>query len=159
VQHGQCGEVSLSTDDGEPRIDFIVGQTYRRNLRRSTRHWTRKTVLMCDELVRSVERFVYREARLLDRRRFHECLDCFTEDTHYSVPVRATTRSKGNARMKSATHCNIPSSHAAGWSTRRMFHGCREDLLRKVDGGWKIARRKVIYDTTVSPSKNLSIFF
>ena len=43
---------------------------------------------MCDELLRSVEKFLYREARLLDDRRFHEWLDCFTEDTHYWMPTR-----------------------------------------------------------------------
>jgi 3-phenylpropionate/cinnamic acid dioxygenase small subunit len=43
---------------------------------------------VCDELIRSVEQFLYREARLLDERRFHEWLDCFTEDTHYWMPTR-----------------------------------------------------------------------
>jgi 3-phenylpropionate/cinnamic acid dioxygenase small subunit len=37
--------------------------------------------------------------------------------------------------------------------------GKREDLLRRVDGGWKIARRKIILDQNVLLSKNLTFFF
>ena len=39
-----------------------------------------------------------------------------------------------------------------------FFIGGREDLLRVVDGEWKIARRKIIYDQTVSSAPNVSIF-
>ena len=35
----------------------------------------------------------------------------------------------------------------------------REDLLRRVDGGWKIARRRLILDQNVLLAKNVSIFF
>ena len=37
--------------------------------------------------------------------------------------------------------------------------GKREDVLRKVDGQWKIARRKVILDQNVLLAKNLTVFF
>ena len=37
--------------------------------------------------------------------------------------------------------------------------GKREDLLRKVDGQWKIAQRKVILDQNVLLAKNLTFFF
>ena len=37
--------------------------------------------------------------------------------------------------------------------------GKREDLLRKVGGGWTIARRKIILDQNVLLSKNLTFFF
>lgn len=36
--------------------------------------------------------------------------------------------------------------------------GRRTDLLRRVDGGWKIARREVMLDATVLP-RGISIFF
>jgi 3-phenylpropionate/cinnamic acid dioxygenase small subunit len=35
---------------------------------------------MREETIREVEQFLYREARLLDERRFHEWLELFTED-------------------------------------------------------------------------------
>jgi 3-phenylpropionate/cinnamic acid dioxygenase small subunit len=40
-----------------------------------------------------------------------------------------------------------------------FYVGCRQDVLRKVDGAWKIARRTVILDQTVLLAKNVSIFF
>ena len=40
-----------------------------------------------------------------------------------------------------------------------FFVGKREDTLRKIDGGWKIARRKIILDQNVLLAKNLTIFF
>ncbi len=40
-----------------------------------------------------------------------------------------------------------------------FFVGKREDALRKVDGQWKIARRKIILDQNVLLAKNITIFF
>jgi len=40
-----------------------------------------------------------------------------------------------------------------------LFAGYREDLLRPVDGGWKIARRTIVLDSNVILAKNLSVFF
>ncbi|HEV8613170.1 MAG TPA: 3-phenylpropionate/cinnamic acid dioxygenase subunit beta, partial [Gemmatimonadales bacterium] len=40
-----------------------------------------------------------------------------------------------------------------------FFIGKREDLLRRVDGQWKIARRKIILDQSVLLAKNVTIFF
>ena len=37
--------------------------------------------------------------------------------------------------------------------------GKREDLLRRADGGWLIARRKILLDQNVLLSKNLTFFF
>jgi ethylbenzene dioxygenase beta subunit len=40
-----------------------------------------------------------------------------------------------------------------------LFAGHREDVLRKIDGDWKIAWRKIVLAQSVVASKNLSIFF
>ena len=37
--------------------------------------------------------------------------------------------------------------------------GKREDLLRRVDDQWKIARRKIVLDQNVLLTKNLTFFF
>jgi 3-phenylpropionate/cinnamic acid dioxygenase small subunit len=37
--------------------------------------------------------------------------------------------------------------------------GKREDLLRRVNGDWKIARRKIVLDQNVLLAKNLTFFF
>jgi len=42
---------------------------------------------------------------------------------------------------------------------QQIFAGSREDVLRPVDGGWKIARRTILLDANVLLDKNLSIFF
>ena len=40
-----------------------------------------------------------------------------------------------------------------------FFVGKREDVLQKVDGQWKIARRKITLDQNVLLAKNLTLFF
>lgn len=40
-----------------------------------------------------------------------------------------------------------------------LLVGKREDLLRRGDGGWRIARRKIILDQSVLLAKNLTFFF
>ena len=47
-----------------------------------------------DAIEREVEKFYYKEARLLDEWKFHEWLDLFTEDVHYWMPVRTTRYTK-----------------------------------------------------------------
>ena len=37
--------------------------------------------------------------------------------------------------------------------------GKREDVLRRVNGGWRIARRKIVLDQSVLLAKNLTVFF
>jgi len=44
---------------------------------------------MDEVTIREVEQFLYREARLLDERRFHEWLDLFTEDVRYWMAARS----------------------------------------------------------------------
>jgi 3-phenylpropionate/cinnamic acid dioxygenase small subunit len=42
------------------------------------------------EVLREVEQFLYREARLLDERRFHAWLELLTDDVRYWMPGRST---------------------------------------------------------------------
>jgi 3-phenylpropionate/cinnamic acid dioxygenase small subunit len=44
---------------------------------------------MGGELIHEVEQFLYREARLLDERRFHEWLQLFTDDVRYWMVTRS----------------------------------------------------------------------
>jgi len=41
---------------------------------------------------------------------------------------------------------------------QQLLSGCREDVLRQVDGSWKVAKRTVILDANVLLDKNLSVF-
>lgn len=40
-----------------------------------------------------------------------------------------------------------------------IYAGTREDLLRREDGRWKIAKRTIVINANVLLSKNISIFF
>ncbi|HJR02885.1 MAG TPA: aromatic-ring-hydroxylating dioxygenase subunit beta [Methylomirabilota bacterium] len=40
----------------------------------------------------------------------------------------------------------------------QLLSGCREDVLRRVKGEWKIARRTIVLDANVLLDKNLSVF-
>jgi len=180
---------------------------------------------MPEDVRREVEQFLYREARLLDERRFHEWLELFTDDARYWMPVRTTRytrRSKavaiqdrdryedeelareGELAFLDETRKTLEMRVARldtgmAWAeeppsrTRRIignievergetesevkvysnfimyrnraeteqdfYVGRREDVLRTVDGNWKIARRKIILDQNVLLAKNLSNFF
>lgn len=46
------------------------------------------------ELQHAVEQFYYREAQLLDLRKYHEWLTLLTDDIHYWVPIRTTQSTK-----------------------------------------------------------------
>jgi 3-phenylpropionate/cinnamic acid dioxygenase small subunit len=41
---------------------------------------------------------------------------------------------------------------------RQLLSGCREDVLRNVNGTWKVARRTIVLDANVLLDKNLSVF-
>jgi 3-phenylpropionate/cinnamic acid dioxygenase small subunit len=49
-----------------------------------------------EDLVREVEQFLYREARLLDYRRFHEWLTLFTDDVRYRMTGRSNRYPKSS---------------------------------------------------------------
>ncbi len=40
-----------------------------------------------------------------------------------------------------------------------FYVGARQDVLRRVDGAWKIAHRKLVLDQNVLLAKNVSVFF
>jgi 3-phenylpropionate/cinnamic acid dioxygenase small subunit len=164
-------------------------------------------------LTHEVTEFLYKEADLLDQRRFDEWLELFTEDTHYWMPMRqniplgqehrentsdvdgiswfdegkTTLKSRveqiktglhwaeeplsrvchlvSNVRVlkKAATEINVGSRMLVYRNRLQdetdFFVGRREDLLRKVEGKWKIANRKIILDQNVMLAKNVTIFF
>jgi len=160
-----------------------------------------------------VQQFLYKEAWLLDDRRFEEWLDLFTDDVFYFMPERMNRlpgdsaeeltkvgdlalfeEDKDSLRMRVArlrtgmAWAEEPPSrtrHVVGnvmvepvegenevkarsafllYRSRLehdvdLFAGQREDILRRVDGEWKIARRNIVLDQAVLQAKNLSIFF
>jgi 3-phenylpropionate/cinnamic acid dioxygenase small subunit len=175
-------------------------------------------------VLREVEQFLYREARLLDERRFREWLELFTEDARYWMGARSnryprtskaisilspnryveddktredelsifdetketlsgrvarletgmawaedppsrTRHMISNIEVASDTgaeltiYSNFIVYRSRAESEQDFYVGARQDLLRRIDGGLKIARRKLTLDQNVLLAKNLSIFF
>src|SRR6202521_3260224 len=173
---------------------------------------------MREEVIREVERFLYREARLLDERRFHEWLALFTDDVHYWMGARANryprsskaisilspnryveddhtrpdelsildetketlagrvarletgmawaedppSRTRhvitnievtGEAGPELTVHSNFMVYRSRAETEQDFYVGARQDLLRRVDGAWKIAHRKLILDQNVLLAK------
>src|SRR3981189_2505874 len=169
-------------------------------------------------LQQEIEEFLYREADLLDERRYEDWLALVAEDVRYWMPMRRnvkfgeeereftragqdinwfdegketlTRRVKqiltgmhwaeepvsrishmvSNVRLLAA---NTPPAEPAEVAVRCRFLiyrnrvetetdiliGKREDLLRRVEGHWQIARRKIVLDQNVLLTKNLTFFF
>jgi 3-phenylpropionate/cinnamic acid dioxygenase small subunit len=177
------------------------------------------------DVIRDVEQFLYREARLLDERRFHERLALLTDDVRYwmagrrnpypqvskaIVPLdpdrysaedvsggnglaifdetketlgRRITRletgmawaedppsrtrhllsnievAPGDTGSELQVYSNFLAYRTRAETEQDFYIGARQDVLRQVDGAWKIARRKIILDQNVLLVKNVSIFF
>jgi 3-phenylpropionate/cinnamic acid dioxygenase small subunit len=180
---------------------------------------------MNEDVTREIEQFLYREARLLDERRFAEWLTLLTDDIHYWVGARSNRyprRSKAISILDPERYVEddmpradelaildedrqtlgmrverldtgmawaedppsrtrhlitnievapVPASlevdafsnfivYRTRAETEQDFYvGCRRDRLRRSDGDWKIAERRVILDQNVLLAKNVSIFF
>jgi 3-phenylpropionate/cinnamic acid dioxygenase small subunit len=168
-------------------------------------------------LKEEIEAFLYREAELLDERRYEEWLELFTDDAHYFMPMRRNvphdeperefTRAgldvnwfdEGKDTLTRRVKQILTGIHWAEEPPSRICHmisnvqvvastagpapdeitvksrflvyrnrvetetdvlvGKREDLLRRENGGWKIARRKIVLDQNVLLAKNLTVFF
>jgi 3-phenylpropionate/cinnamic acid dioxygenase small subunit len=178
-----------------------------------------------EDLIREVEQFLYREARLLDLRRFHEWLELFTDDVRYWMTGRSNRYPKSSkaitildperyveddltradelalldetketlaarvARLDSGmawaedppsrtrhiitnievepgasdseltVYSNFIVYRSRAETEQDFYVGAREDVLRRVDGAWKIASRRLILDQNVLTAKNISVFF
>ena len=160
-----------------------------------------------------VQEFLYREAELLDERRYEEWLELFTDDARYFMPMRRNvphdepereftregldvnwfdegkdTLARRVQQIRTGIHwaeeppsriCHMVSNvqvlHASpteiGVKSRFLVYrnrvetetdvlvGKREDLLRRANGSFRIARRKIVLDQSVLLAKNLTFFF
>jgi len=61
-----------------------------------------------------------------------------------------------NGEVKARTAFMVYRSHLE--TDHQVLSGYREDVLRKVDGTWKVARRMIVLDANVLLDKNLSVF-
>jgi 3-phenylpropionate/cinnamic acid dioxygenase small subunit len=169
-------------------------------------------------LTHEVGEFLYREAALLDERRYGEWLALLADDIRYWMPMRRNVKfgeenreftrettdiiwfDEGKETLTRRVRQIETGIHWAEEPVSRIAHlvtnvqvvdatpsqaeprevavkcrfliyrnrvetetdilvGKREDLLRRGDAAWQIARRKIILDQNVLLSKNLTFFF
>jgi 3-phenylpropionate/cinnamic acid dioxygenase small subunit len=65
-------------------------------------------------------------------------------------------KSLENGEVEARTAFLVYRSHLE--TDHQLLSGYREDVLRKVDGGWRVARRTIVLDANVLLDKNLSVF-
>ena len=166
-----------------------------------------------------IEEFLYREAELLDDRRYEEWLALLAEDVRYWMPIRRNVKvddlasreltretrdinwfDEGKDTLTRRVRQILTGIHWAEEPVSRISHivsnirlaevrpssdrpaevvvncrfliyrnrvetetdilvGKREDVLRRADSGWLLARRKILLDQNVLLSKNLTFFF
>ena len=61
-----------------------------------------------------------------------------------------------NGEVSARTAFLVYRSHLE--TDHQLLSGSREDVLRQVDGAWKVARRTIVLDANVLLDKNLSVF-
>jgi len=61
-----------------------------------------------------------------------------------------------NGEVSARTAFLVYRSHLE--TDHQLLSGYREDVLRKVDGAWKVAKRMIVLDANVLLDKNLSVF-
>jgi 3-phenylpropionate/cinnamic acid dioxygenase small subunit len=66
---------------------------------------------------------------------------------------------RGDAASELKAYSNFMVHRNRAETEQEVYVGARQDVFRRVDGTWKIARRKVILDQNVLLAKNVSIFF
>jgi 3-phenylpropionate/cinnamic acid dioxygenase small subunit len=87
-----------------------------------------------------------------------------TKEAHAETPPSRTRRLIGTVLLDlndDGIHVN---SNFLIYRTRRerdmdLFAGLREDVLRRENGAWRIARRKIMLDQDILANQTLSIFF
>ena len=65
----------------------------------------------------------------------------------------------GNRENELKVSSNFIMYRTRGETEENFYVGCREDVLRREGGGWKVAYRKIVLDQNVLLAKNVSNFF
>jgi 3-phenylpropionate/cinnamic acid dioxygenase small subunit len=65
----------------------------------------------------------------------------------------------GDTAAELKVYCNFIVYRSRAETEQDFYVGARLDVLRRVHGAWKIARRKLTLDQNVLSAKNVSIFF
>src|ERR687889_1061247 len=84
------------------------------------------------DLVREVEQFLYREARLLDDRHFHEWLTLFTDDVRYRMTGRSNRYPRSSKAIAILDPERYVSDEAAQEDELALLDETKESLSARV---------------------------
>jgi 3-phenylpropionate/cinnamic acid dioxygenase small subunit len=84
------------------------------------------------DLLREIEQFLYREARLLDERRFQAWLDLFTDDVRYWMPVRSTRYPRRSKAIAILDPGRYEEEELAKPGDLAIFDESKETLTRRI---------------------------
>jgi len=88
----------------------------------------------------------------------------YSKSAWSELPPSRTRHLISNIRIKNddgveiGVHSNFIVYRTRLETDQDMFVGTRKDIVRRVDGGFKIAKRTIILDQAVLAAKNLSVF-
>jgi 3-phenylpropionate/cinnamic acid dioxygenase small subunit len=121
---------------------------------------------MREEIIREVEQFLYREARLLDERCFHEWLELFTDDVRYWMPVRSNRYPKASKAISILDPERYAEEELAKDDELAILDETKETLARRIarlDTGMAWAEdppsrtRHLIANIEVEPGESESV--
>jgi len=84
------------------------------------------------DTLHEVEQFLYREARLLDRRQFHAWLELFTDDVHYWMPMRNNRYPKSSKALKILDHDRYADEELTGPNELALLDETKRTLSRRI---------------------------
>ncbi|HIC29718.1 MAG TPA: hypothetical protein EYO85_09835 [Rhodospirillales bacterium] len=99
---------------------------------------------MLDDVLRQVEQFLYREARLLDNRQFHQWLELLTDDIRYWIPMRSNRYA---ATSKSISIARLPTTALIPRSPSRSENAGRSVIVLMSGRGLAVPRRRRLTKT------------
>lgn len=88
----------------------------------------------------------------------------YAKNAWAEMPPSRTRHMISNVRIKKdggaelEVHSNFLTYRTRMETDQDMFVGARRDILRRVDGAFKIAKRTIILDQAVLAAKNISVF-
>src|SRR6516225_5793935 len=87
---------------------------------------------MGDEILREVEQFLYREARLLDERRFREWLELFTDDVRYWMGARTNRYPRSSKAIAILDPARYIEEDVTGDDELAILDETKETLMARV---------------------------
>ena len=84
-------------------------------------------------LLREIEQFLYREARLLDNRQFHQWVELLAEDVRYWMPMRANIYPANSKAIASLDEARQEVSELTQPDELAIMDETRDTLLRRIE--------------------------